>query len=42
MNFPGAPAGKFYNLGTALSIYPLMDKEFQDKVKALFPICRIT
>jgi len=37
MNFPGAPAGKFYNLGTALSLYPLMDKEFQDKVKAAIP-----
>jgi hypothetical protein len=37
MNFPGAPSGKFYNLGTALSIYPLMDKDFQDKVKEIIP-----
>ena len=37
MNFPGAPSGKYYNLGTALSIYPLMDKDFQDKVKEIIP-----
>jgi hypothetical protein len=37
MNFPGAPAGKYYNLGTALSLYPLMDNKFQDKVRSIIP-----